>query len=97
MEAHMLVLRRRAGEGIILGGGIEIEVIELSRTRVKLGVKAPRDLIVLRREAAAVASENRNALGLLLRRGAAADGDLLRLLETLSVPLTQTTALNADM
>lgn len=55
----MLVLRRRAGEAILLGDDIEIEVVEISRTRVKLGVKAPRNLPVLRREAAAVAGENK--------------------------------------
>ena len=38
----MLVLRRRVGEAIAIGGDIEIEVIEISRTRVKLGVRAPR-------------------------------------------------------
>src|SRR5437660_239263 len=58
----MLVLRRRAGEAIAIGGGIEIEVIEISRTRVKLGVTAPRGISVLRKETIAVAAEHRKAL-----------------------------------
>ena len=37
----MLILRRRVGEAIAIAGDIEIEVIEISRTRVKLGVERP--------------------------------------------------------
>jgi carbon storage regulator len=53
------------GETIVIGGGIEIEVIEISRTRVKLGVTAPRDVSVARKETIAVAAENRRALELI--------------------------------
>ncbi len=61
----MLVLRRRVGETISIGDGIEIEVVEISRTRVKLGVVAPRDVPVVRKETIAVAAENRRALELV--------------------------------
>ncbi len=56
------MLRRRVGESIAIGGGIEIEVVEISRTRVKLGVTAPRDVSVVRKETIPVAAENRRAL-----------------------------------
>jgi carbon storage regulator len=62
MDAAVLVLRRRVGETIAIGGGIEVEVVEISRTRVKLGVTAPRDVSVLRKETIPVAAENRKAL-----------------------------------
>ncbi len=65
LEAGVLVLRRRVGETSSIGGGIEIEVIEISRTRVKLGVMAPRDIPVVRKETIAVAAENRRALELV--------------------------------
>ena len=61
----MLVLRRRVGETVAIGGGIEIEVIEISRSRVRLGIVAPRDVPVVRKETLAVAAENRQALELL--------------------------------
>ena len=61
----MLVLRRRVGESISIGNGIEVEVVEISRTRVKLGVVAPRDVTVVRKETIAVAVENRQALDLV--------------------------------
>ena len=61
----MLVLRRRVGESISIGDGIEIEVVEISRSRVKLGVVAPREVAVVRKETIAVAAENRRALELV--------------------------------
>lgn len=74
----MLVLRRRAGEAIVLAGGIEIEVMEISRTRVKLGVRAPRDVSVSRREVVALAAENRQASDLISLRGEGGVETLLR-------------------
>ena len=50
MEYAVLVLRRRQGERIAIGGDIEIEVVEISRTRVKLAVTAPRNVSVVRGE-----------------------------------------------
>ena len=79
----MLVLRRRAGEAILLGTEIEIEVVEISRTRVKLGIRAPRHLPVARREAAGVAEENREAAALALPGGGIEN--ILRLLRNTPV------------
>lgn len=64
----MLVIRRRAGESIAIGGGIEIEVIDISRTRVKLGIRAPRTTPVMRAEALSVAADNRSASAFLAGR-----------------------------
>ena len=76
----MLVLRRRVGEVIAIGDDIEIEVMEISRTRVKLGVTAPRAVPVVRRETLSVATENRKALELIASRGAQGMNGTLRLL-----------------
>jgi carbon storage regulator len=81
MEGTVLVLRRRVGETIAIGGGIEVEVMEISRTRVKLGVTAPRDVAVVRKETIAVAAENRRALE-LVTGGPEVVAQTLRLLET---------------
>jgi carbon storage regulator len=83
MEGALLVLRRRVGETIAIGGGIEIEVVEISRTRVKLGVTAPREVSVARKETLAVAAENRRALE-LISGGCEAVAEALRLLGTAS-------------
>ena len=46
----MLVLSRKERERIRLGGDIVITVVRLSGDRVRLGIEAPSDLVVLREE-----------------------------------------------
>lgn len=57
----MLVIRRKAGESLLIGPEIEIEVIDLSPGRVKLGIHAPRQIPVLRKEVKLTAELNRAA------------------------------------
>lgn len=57
----MLVIRRRAGESIVIAGGIEIEVLETGPTRVKLGIKAPKSVPVMRKEVSLTEEQNRAA------------------------------------
>jgi|JI6StandDraft_1071083.scaffolds.fasta_scaffold527585_2 carbon storage regulator len=46
----MLVVRRRVGERIVIGNGIEIVITEIGARSVRVGVLAPRGLLVLRGE-----------------------------------------------
>lgn len=46
----MLVLTRKNGEELVITGGIIISVVQASNGRVKLGITAPRDIEVRRRE-----------------------------------------------
>jgi carbon storage regulator len=46
----MLVLSRKPGEAIVLAGNITIQVLSIEHDRVKLGVDAPPDVLVLRSE-----------------------------------------------
>jgi carbon storage regulator len=46
----MLVLSRKAGEAIVLGGNITVYVLGVEGDRVKLGVDAPPEVLVLRSE-----------------------------------------------
>ena len=57
----MLLIRRRAGESILLGEDIEIQVIDITPSRVKLGIIAPREVPVLRKEIRLSAEQNRAA------------------------------------
>lgn len=59
----MLVMRRRAGESILIGDDIQIEVIEVSPGRVKLGIVAPADLTVTRKEIQITRQHNVAAAG----------------------------------
>lgn len=46
----MLILTRRIGEKLLIGDEIEVVVLDVNRNQVKVGIKAPRDLTVLREE-----------------------------------------------
>lgn len=46
----MLVLARKQGESLMIGDNIEIQIIEIRGDQVKIGVNAPRDVNVYRRE-----------------------------------------------
>ena len=54
-------MRRRAGESIMIGEGIEIEVLEVTGTRVKLGIVAPDSVIIMRKEIQITRDENLSA------------------------------------
>ena len=60
----MLTLTRRIGERIAIGHEIEVEVLSISRGRVRIGIRAPRELPVHRGELLdRIESENQRALG----------------------------------
>ena len=46
----MLVLTRKAGESIVIGDNIEITVIETKGDQIKLGIKAPKEVEIHRKE-----------------------------------------------
>ncbi len=58
----MLILTRKSGESIVLGENIEIKVLDVYEGRVKIGVDAPRDVRVLRREVFDAIEENKAAI-----------------------------------
>ena len=46
----MLVLRRRAGESFFIGDDIEIEILAITSQGAKIGIRAPRETVILRKE-----------------------------------------------
>lgn len=58
----MLITRRRQGESLMIGDAIEIVVLEVGQGRVKLGVVAPPEVSVERKEWRLVRDENQSAL-----------------------------------
>lgn len=58
----MLILGRKAGEAILIGGDVRIVVLSADRKGVRLGIEAPADVRVIRDEiVGSVAEENRRA------------------------------------
>ena len=46
----MLVLTRKSGEGIWIGDDIRIQVLEVRENQVRIGLKAPQNMTILRNE-----------------------------------------------
>jgi len=60
----MLVLTRKVNQSIVIGEGIEVVVLEVRGEQVRLGIKAPRDVAVHRKEIfEQIQSENEAASG----------------------------------
>ena len=52
----MLVLSRKVGAKIVIASGkIELVVLEIKGNKVRLGISAPKDITILRSEAASTA------------------------------------------
>lgn len=55
----MLILSRRINESIIVGDNIEIKIVDVSNRVVKLGIEAPKEVAVHRKEVyEAIKNEN---------------------------------------
>ena len=46
----MLIITRKKGESLMIGDDIEIVVSKIDDGSVKIGIKAPRDIQILRKE-----------------------------------------------
>lgn len=59
----MLVLTRKKDQSVIIDDTIEITVIDIKGDQIRLGISAPKDITILRKEVyLAVKEENRTAL-----------------------------------
>jgi carbon storage regulator len=56
----MLVLRRVSGQHIVMTGDIRITVLKVIGQHVKLGIEAPRGVVILRGELAPFEEDGRN-------------------------------------
>jgi carbon storage regulator len=86
----MLMMKRRAGESILIGDDIEIHLAHIGRTRVKIGIQAPRDVPVVAKEVKLVRDQNLAAAESKL------EGALARLVSRVSERGIQGTAPPAD-
>jgi carbon storage regulator len=57
----MLILTRRAGETLRIGNDIEVTVMAVNGSQVRIGVKAPREIAVDREEIAERKRRDREA------------------------------------
>lgn len=58
----MLVLTRRENESIMIGDSIEVKILDVKEHQVKVGIAAPKDIAVHRKEVyLAIQAENEHA------------------------------------
>ena len=46
----MLVLTRKPSQSIMIGDGVEVQVLAVAGEKVRLGITAPRDISIFRNE-----------------------------------------------
>jgi len=73
----VLVIRRRAGESLMIGDAIEIEILECGSSFVKVGIRAPKEVVVLRKEIHVTGRQNH------LAAREVSPSEITRLLKTL--------------
>jgi carbon storage regulator len=60
----MLVLTRKPGQSIMIGDGVEVQVLSVAGEKVRLGITAPRDVSIFRNEVYdRIESENERSTG----------------------------------
>ena len=57
----MLILQRKAGEALMIGESVEVRVISVDGTRVRLAISAPEDVPILRTELVTATAANRDS------------------------------------
>jgi carbon storage regulator len=76
----MLVLTRKSNQSIMIGDDIEVSVLSIMGEKVRIGIQAPRDIPVFRREVYLEIQEERGGVGVGVgdRPSADSDGPSLR-------------------
>ena len=57
----MLILQRKEGESLFIGDEIEVSVISVDSGKVRLAIRAPKSISILRSELKHAAATNREA------------------------------------
>ena len=57
----MLVITRKIGESFFVGDDVEIVLVNCGRDKAKIGINAPKDISVLRKELKVTVEQNKEA------------------------------------
>jgi carbon storage regulator len=56
----MLILTRKKGESIVISNNIEVSIVEVNGDQIKIGINAPRDVEIFRKEVFQIIKEQNN-------------------------------------
>ena len=71
----MLVLTRKSNQSIMIGDDIEVSVLSIMGEKVRIGIQAPRDIPVFRKEVYLEIQEERGGVGVGVQERERANGD----------------------
>jgi len=71
----MLVLTRKSNQSIMIGDDIEVSVLSIMGEKVRIGIQAPRDIPVFRREVYLEIQEERGGVGVGVADRASTNAD----------------------
>jgi carbon storage regulator len=57
----MLVLTRKVGESVKIGNDIELKILSIDGEQIKLGIEAPREIAIHRKEVYLAIEQENNA------------------------------------
>jgi carbon storage regulator len=57
----MLILTRRVGEAICIGNNVKVQIMGINGNQVRIGIEAPKDVVVDREEITARKAAERRA------------------------------------
>ena len=72
----MLVLTRKSNQSIMIGDDIEVSVLSIMGEKVRIGIQAPRDIPVFRKEVYLEIQQERQELADATPAAAAASADV---------------------
>jgi carbon storage regulator len=59
----MLIITRKLQESFVIGDGIEIFILDVQNDKVKIGINAPKEVSILRKELYDTQNSNQEAVG----------------------------------
>ena len=75
----MLTLSRKKGESLVINNNIEVTVLDIRGDQIKIGIAAPKDIPVYRKEIfVEIQESNKNAMNIELDRLSAVSQRLAR-------------------
>ena len=57
----MLVITRKSNEAFMIGDDVEITVLEIGKDKIKIGINAPKEVKISRKEIYFTENENKQA------------------------------------